>query len=486
MPSSSLSLPQSSLPRAFIGYAGIALTLYVQALLEALSCSAIIHHLVSNAPLAVQMEQTAHLPRNFALRVMSALVFLATVDFIGLSICIRRIVESGPSMAILFANEVGSLNSPSPSTRPPLTKAPSKGPSQRHSSSKRACLTRLRSQKFALMIVTLLSTGTRFILNLKDIQGEAPWEHRSVFLFYFEFLIDSLKLIVYSIFFATVVIYYGIPLHIIRDLYLTVHSFVTRIRDIIRYRRATANMHEQYADATEEDLASTDRICIICREEMATSIKKLACGHLFHFNCLRSWLERQQTCPTCRSAIAPPPNGNEDGRNPDPPNQHHQMANGDAGEGEVVGARQRRSLDGGLAAAMRRGQVRQRSLPPNGAPVEEASVRGRHYTAYSTYPGNYEASPVAPPIIFVRPDQIVMEGDEGGTDAIYRLKSVRAPSIELRPSPPPLAVKKSPIDSECTSAKAAGSNHPHATQQRAVGQGRVGGKPAVDPLRGRA
>ncbi len=31
--------------------------------------------------------------------------------------------------------------------------------------------------------------------------------------------------------------------------------------------------------------------------------KKLSCGHVFHFYCLRSWLEWQQTCPTCRHAI---------------------------------------------------------------------------------------------------------------------------------------------------------------------------------------
>jgi len=36
--------------------------------------------------------------------------------------------------------------------------------------------------------------------------------------------------------------------------------------------------------------------------------KKLICGHIFHFHCLRSWLERQQTCPTCRRPViqAPP------------------------------------------------------------------------------------------------------------------------------------------------------------------------------------
>lgn len=30
------------------------------------------------------------------------------------------------------------------------------------------------------------------------------------------------------------------------------------------------------------------------------SSKKLPCGHIFHAACLRSWFQRQQTCPTCR------------------------------------------------------------------------------------------------------------------------------------------------------------------------------------------
>ncbi|KAK3079901.1 hypothetical protein LTS18_003636, partial [Coniosporium uncinatum] len=31
--------------------------------------------------------------------------------------------------------------------------------------------------------------------------------------------------------------------------------------------------------------------------------KKLPCGHVLHFACLRSWLERQQACPTCRRPV---------------------------------------------------------------------------------------------------------------------------------------------------------------------------------------
>ncbi len=58
-----------------------------------------------------------------------------------------------------------------------------------------------------------------------------------------------------------------------------------------------------YPDATVEELASANNVCIICREEMAERCKKLPCNHIFHVACLRSWFQRQQTCPTCRMDV---------------------------------------------------------------------------------------------------------------------------------------------------------------------------------------
>jgi E3 ubiquitin-protein ligase synoviolin len=113
-------------------------------------------------------------------------------------------------------------------------------------------------------------------------------------------------------------------------------------------------MDAQYPDATEEDVGRLgDRVCIICREEMVVrgghadtqpgqaegregqegpeggqgpeetvqpapppvvdedgpneTPKKLVCGHVFHFHCLRSWLERQQSCPTWYVFFSIPP-----------------------------------------------------------------------------------------------------------------------------------------------------------------------------------
>lgn len=139
--------------------------------------------------------------------------------------------------------------------------------------------------------------------------------------------VDFLKLATYLTFFMIILTFYGLPLNIIRDVYLTARSFITRLRALVRYHNATRDMGRRYPDATEAELSDmTDRTCIICREEMVLRInppavvapdqpetpapqpppqdgpnmtpKKLPCGHIFHFQCLRSWLERQQSCPT--------------------------------------------------------------------------------------------------------------------------------------------------------------------------------------------
>jgi len=131
---------------------------------------------------------------------------------------------------------------------------------------------------------------------------------------------DFVRLVIYIVFFVVVYTHYGVPFHLLRDLYYSFFTFMNRLNDMIRYRRATANMNERYPEATPEELAATDRVCIICREEMDTG-KKLPCGHIFHFNCLRSWLERQQSCPTCRTPVLENPPQRQAQAQPQQPQQ---------------------------------------------------------------------------------------------------------------------------------------------------------------------
>ena len=61
-------------------------------------------------------------------------------------------------------------------------------------------------------------------------------------------------------------------------------------------------MDERFPPATEEEIREAGGICIICRDDMSEG-RRLPCGHVFHFACLRLWLQQQQSCPTCRQDI---------------------------------------------------------------------------------------------------------------------------------------------------------------------------------------
>ncbi|KAL4798246.1 hypothetical protein BDV19DRAFT_357340 [Aspergillus venezuelensis] len=158
--------------------------------------------------------------------------------------------------------------------------------------------------------------------DINEMELDIPgWEEKGRWVFYLDLLTDFLKLIVYLTFFAILFTFYGLPIHILRDVVVTLRSFGRRIMDFIRYRNATRDMNARYPDASAEEV-TREEVCIICREEMtpwqpgergASRVserlrpKKLPCGHILHFSCLRSWLERQQNCPTCRRPVIAPP-----------------------------------------------------------------------------------------------------------------------------------------------------------------------------------
>ncbi|XP_023888285.1 ERAD-associated E3 ubiquitin-protein ligase HRD1B [Quercus suber] len=164
------------------------------------------------------------------------------------------------------------------------------------------------SFEYMILATTTVSTFVKYVFYVSDMLMEGQWEKKPVYTFYLELIRDLLHLSMYLCFFLVIFMHYGVPLHLIRELYETFRNFKIRIADYIRYRKITSNMNDRFPDATPEELNASDATCIICREEMTTA-KKLICGHLFHVHCLRSWLERQHTCPTCRALVVPPENG---------------------------------------------------------------------------------------------------------------------------------------------------------------------------------
>jgi len=155
--------------------------------------------------------------------------------------------------------------------------------------------------EYAILLTIVINTLVKYVLHSIDLHSENPWENKAVFMLYTELLIGFIKVLLYILFFVIMVRIYTLPLFAVRPMYLTMRAFKKAFNDVVLSRRAIHNMNTLYPDATAEELANTDNVCIICREEMvAPSTKKLPCNHIFHRNCLRSWFQRQQTCPTCR------------------------------------------------------------------------------------------------------------------------------------------------------------------------------------------
>ncbi|WFD42093.1 RING-type E3 ubiquitin transferase [Malassezia psittaci] len=170
----------------------------------------------------------------------------------------------------------------------------------------------------------------KYICEFYELQQEEPWHAKSRYLRVIEIVTKSLMFLTYPICYG--LYYYNatttffVSFSALRDFLTLGYALFNNLRTLIRSHAATRDMETRYPSLSEAEVeALSDRTCIICREELKSTSgsgvendtpKRLVCGHVFHFGCLHSWLERQQSCPTCRRSVldttpttpSPPPN----------------------------------------------------------------------------------------------------------------------------------------------------------------------------------
>eukprot|EP00980_Cylindrotheca_fusiformis_P000094 scaffold19_cov114-Cylindrotheca_fusiformis.AAC.41 len=206
------------------------------------------------------------------------LVLLQVLDIAAVILCGQDIIQNGPSVSILFAFEAAIL--------------------------------------LASALANILLWHIHLVDGLFHHWHETgdpatarhswihPWkDHKATLVFAVEVQAQAAKFLFYVTFFTIVMTYYGMPINLIREVYVSFQSLKSRLVAFSKYRQLMANMN-RFANPTEEDLQE-EPTCIICRDEMTVhTTKKLpGCGHLFHKSCLREWLVQQQSCPTCRGDI---------------------------------------------------------------------------------------------------------------------------------------------------------------------------------------
>ncbi|XP_055901903.1 E3 ubiquitin-protein ligase HRD1 [Eupeodes corollae] len=207
------------------------------------------------------MERSPVLGLVFHVRVLSLLVILGFMDYWLLQHAYTSTINRGPTVQLVFGFEYG------------------------------------------ILLTVIANIGIKYLLHAAEMQTENSWENKAVFLLYTELIIGLIKVLLYVFFVVIMAKIYALPMFVFRPMFFTIRSFKKALSDVIMSRRAIRNMNTLYPNATPEELQLSDNICIICREDMIVNSKKLPCGHIFHTSCLRSWFQRQQTCPTCRLNI---------------------------------------------------------------------------------------------------------------------------------------------------------------------------------------
>uniref|UniRef100_A0A7N8XER0 E3 ubiquitin-protein ligase AMFR n=1 Tax=Mastacembelus armatus TaxID=205130 RepID=A0A7N8XER0_9TELE len=147
----------------------------------------------------------------------------------------------------------------------------------------------------------------RYSIHLWDLNHPGTWESKGTYLYYTDFIMELAMLFLDLMHHIHMLLFGNIwlsmaSLVIFMQLRYLFHEVQRRVRRHKNYLRVINNMEARFAVATAEELAANDDDCAICWDTMLTA-RKLPCGHLFHNSCLRSWLEQDTSCPTCRTSL---------------------------------------------------------------------------------------------------------------------------------------------------------------------------------------
>ncbi|XP_023232772.1 E3 ubiquitin-protein ligase AMFR-like isoform X2 [Centruroides sculpturatus] len=159
------------------------------------------------------------------------------------------------------------------------------------------------------LLVTLrtLSVVVRYGIHLWDISQDGSWDKRATYIYYSELIFEMTVLVLDFIHHFHMLLWGNIflsmaSLVILMQLRYLFYEIRHRLRKYKNYLKIVRHMETTYPLASANELEENSDDCAICWDRMDLA-RKLPCGHLFHNSCLRSWLEQDISCPTCRKSL---------------------------------------------------------------------------------------------------------------------------------------------------------------------------------------
>lgn len=159
----------------------------------------------------------------------------------------------------------------------------------------------------SLVSVRTLYVMVRYGIHLWDLNYDGVWENRSSYSYYSELMFELSILAIdfchhlHMLFWGNIILSMA-SLVILMQLRFLFYEIKRRIRKHKNYLQVVQLMESNFPMASQDELEKNCDDCAICWDRMEVA-RKLPCGHLFHNSCLRSWLEQDTSCPTCRTSL---------------------------------------------------------------------------------------------------------------------------------------------------------------------------------------
>ncbi|CAG9328779.1 unnamed protein product [Blepharisma stoltei] len=161
------------------------------------------------------------------------------------------------------------------------------------------------SYEYILMLFEILRSLISFLLNtFERIFKPEGWEYKASLLSITEFLFNVIALGIIIVELSILSRRSAMGIYFLDRAISSIVGIYKCFKTFISSRKLLTKI-DKFKDATPEEIHAANDKCIFCLDHL-TQAKKINCGHLFHYKCLRDYFQQsneQHKCPTCRADI---------------------------------------------------------------------------------------------------------------------------------------------------------------------------------------
>ncbi|SCW01518.1 LAFE_0E01420g1_1 [Lachancea fermentati] len=174
--------------------------------------------------------------------------------------------------------------------------------------------------EFSTLLVDVVNVALHGVINLVELHtyNQAREADVDEFTglegkFMYQKIVDIITRFAKMLFHIVLLIPFQMPVMIVKDVIWDIVALFQSIKSVWKTWKNNRQLDQKLPDVTEGQLEATEnKMCIVCMDDMLPpqeaqvsnqKPKRLPCGHFLHLGCLKSWMERSQTCPICRLPV---------------------------------------------------------------------------------------------------------------------------------------------------------------------------------------